>query len=225
MNLVITIFIAGLFVGLGYFLLRYQAKRRGKQHPAVLNVVLPDSNYKEENYYNSHGRELNDGVTVRTYDDDNGVRVDVPQVVLDAIEEGIAHQIRNSSAARPSWTQFRNIKDYEVYLVKPHTHNVETDPGSPALLVNYSDAAGNQLKLQSAGTCIGVGGAVLFGGTDTRYPAIVMPYEPGEEVEHLTYIRETARNESEHLAEWMNDRQMFASFAIVGDVHPHFPDE
>jgi hypothetical protein len=52
-----------------------------------------------------------------------------------------------------------------------------------------------------------------------------MPYEPGEENDHLVYIEETARNESEHLAEWSNDKTMFYSFAIVGDVHPHFPDE
>jgi membrane protein required for beta-lactamase induction len=83
-------------------------------------------------------------------------------------------------------------------------------------------------QVQSAGTCIGVDGSMFIPHkgpvTDPRYPSEVLPYEDGELPAHAQYLEESARNESEHLAEWMNNKTMFHSFAIVGDIHPHFED-
>jgi hypothetical protein len=154
--------------------------------------------------------------------------VDVPPDALAAIERGIAHQIRNSSHYNPAWPAFRKLNEYQVFLVPPTAHNVETAPGSPALLVKYQDESGNVLSIQSAGTCIGVDGAI-FGRNiglqhDGRYPSIVLPEQSAEQWKYLNYLEESARNESEHIAEWNNDKAMFYSFAITGDVHPHFPD-
>jgi hypothetical protein len=152
----------------------------------------------------------------------------IPAEALDAIDRGISHQIRNSGALHPDWKVFQNLSEYQLYLIDPMTHNVETDPGSPALIAKYLDLSSNVGQQQTAGTCIGVDGAIFIPGTgpsnDARYPSIVLPYEPGEMDKHASYFEESARNESEHIREWGNDKVMFRSFAIVGDVHPHFPD-
>jgi hypothetical protein len=83
-------------------------------------------------------------------------------------------------------------------------------------------------EVQSAGTCIGVDGAIFIPHKgpvqDPRYSSIILPEQSAENWQYLNYLEESARNESEHVAEWHNNRQMFATFAIVGDVHPHFED-
>jgi hypothetical protein len=181
------------------------------------NPAGDDCLYLETSYHPTPG-----GVTVRSC-------VDVPADALAAIDRGISHQIRNSSHYNPGWTVGRTLQEYQIFMVPQMTVNEQTDPGSPALRVKYlTQSSTVSDPVQTAGTCIGVDGAMFVPGrgpvADPRYPSIVLPEQSQENWTHLAYLEESARNESEHLAEWWNNKAMFHTFAIVGDVHPHFPD-
>jgi hypothetical protein len=169
-------------------------------------------------YADSSFRLTPGGVTVRSC-------VDVPAAALEAIDRGIQHQIRNSSHYNPSWTGVRSLSEYQVFLVPPTAHNQD---GSPALIVRYLTQSSTVGTEQSAGTCIGVDGALFVPGkgprTDGRYPSIVLPEQSAENWRYISYLEESARNESEHIAEWVNNKDMFRTFATVGDVHPHCED-
>lgn len=134
--------------------------------------------------------------------------VPVPSEALTAIDEGIALQIERSSFYNPTWVNKRHLSDYKVMFVDPMATNVETDPGSPALIVH---------GIQTAGTVVGVGGD----GCNVNF--ILIPHQAASNWTHIDYLKQTARNESEHDAEWANDPVIFRSFAISGDVHPHWP--
>jgi hypothetical protein len=209
---VIFLIVVAAIAGFIYFLLW----RKSKKKAGVL------TNSVEIPYDNLLTMQMTEGgVTVRS-------NVVVPPEALAAIDRGIQHQITNSSHYNPGWTIARTLPEYQVFLIPPHTHNVVTEPGSPALLVKYLTMAGTVGEVQTAGTCIGVDGAMFVPGkgpvSDPRHPSMVLPHQAGESWQYLSYLEESARNESEHLAEFFNDRTMFKSFAIVGDVHPHFED-
>jgi hypothetical protein len=183
---------------------------------------MPDAAHPECLYDESSFRLTPGGVTVRSC-------VDVPAEALAAIERGIAHQIRNSSHYNPDWVGARNLWEYQVFLVPQMAVNQETDPGSPALLVKYltvNSTVGG--PIQTAGTCIGVDGSIFVPGTgpigDSRFPSEILAEQSQQNWSHLAYLEEASRNESEHRAEWDNNKAMFRTFAIVGDVHPHFED-
>jgi hypothetical protein len=214
MNVVTNILIAAAIIGGIYaaatVLIHFKVKAKVKAHPLTYNVDIPDACYSEEARHVTPG-----GIVVRSY-------VAVPESDLQLIENGNTHTFRNARHYNPSWPDV-DLSTVQVFLVPPMTHNVETDPGSPALLVKFLDAAGNIVPIQSAGTCIGVSGGLL-GTVDPRYPSTVIPYEPGETDLHAFYFEESNRNEREHVEEWLFNRAMFFTYAIVGDVHPHFPD-
>jgi hypothetical protein len=185
-------------------------------------IAAPDAAHPECLYDESSFHLTPGGVTVRSC-------VPVPDEALAAIERGIAHQIRNSSHYNPNWTGARSLSEYQVFLIPEMAVNRETDPGSPALLVRYlTQNSSLSDPVQTAGTVIGVDGAMFVVGkgpvADPRYSSEVLPEQSQENWTHLAYLEESSRNESEHKAEWDNNRAMFRTYAIVGDVHPHFPD-
>jgi hypothetical protein len=161
------------------------------------------------------------GVTLRSC-------VDVPLDAQQAIDRGVAHQIRNSSHYNPGWTAVRTLPEYQFFFVPPTAHNQVNDPGSPALMVRYLTMSSTVGVIQSAGTCLGVDGTMFIPGKgpvqDPRYASPILPEQSVERWQYLNYLEESARNESEHIAEWFNNRDMFKTFAIVGDIHPHFED-
>lgn len=132
----------------------------------------------------------------------------VPDAALAAIDEGITNQLTRTEAAHPEWAAKRLLPDYRVIFIDPMATNAETEPGSPALLV---------WGIQSAGTCIGVGG-------DGVYPEyIVLPHQADSGWNYIDYLMHSAWHESEHIREWFNDQAVFNSFIGSGDIHPHFP--
>jgi hypothetical protein len=132
--------------------------------------------------------------------------VTVPQFALDEIDAGIAMQIERATAKFPDWIAGSTLKDYSVMFLGPMARNQVTDPGSPALVVN---------GVQCAGTVI---------GTEPGSRAIiVLPDQDESGWAHRDYLRESARNESEHVRLAMNDRSLFDHFQGVNDIHPIFP--
>lgn len=132
----------------------------------------------------------------------------VPDAALEAIDEGIRNQIERISAAHPEWAARANLVDYRVMFINPMAENVETDPGSPALIV---------YGIQSAGTCVGIG------GDGFTLDFIVLPHQVDTSWAHIDYLMHSAWYESEHIREWFNDTAVFNSFLGTGDIHPHFP--
>ncbi len=133
----------------------------------------------------------------------------VPDEALAAIRDGVALQIERSSAAHPDWVQGNNIEDYTILFINPMAVNVETDPGSPALIVG---------GIQCAGTCLGVGN-----DHSANRPVIVLPHQVATNWTHLEYLKQSARNESEHIRLNWCDAAMFAHYQGVNDQHPIFP--
>lgn len=132
--------------------------------------------------------------------------VEIPANVLTLIDNGIQAQL--DSTAHLNWQYARNHGDYQVMFIDPITTNTVTAPGSPALIV---------YGVQSAGTCIGI-------GNDPFSQAfIVLPHQVATNWRFEQYLSDTVRHESEHIIEWICDRDMFWSFVGAGDVHPHFP--
>lgn len=198
----------GIAIGFAvWFLQRRHAKKFEARHPLTYSVEIPPECY-------DNNQQTANGVTVRPY-------ALVSPEALQLIENGIAHTIRNT--ANQNWSQFRNLSDFQVFLVPPMTHNVETDPGSPALMVKYLDAGGNIGQVQAAGTCIGVSGSIL-GLADPRYPSIILPFEASQLPAHASYLEESARNEAEHIVMWANNKNMYFNYTGANDQHPIFPD-
>lgn len=136
--------------------------------------------------------------------------VPVPIEALDEVDAGIGEQIYRHSAKHPDWAVGRRHDEYKVYFVNPMAINVETEPGSPALIMPNGQ--------HTAGTCVGV-------GHDTsRPPAIVLPHQKPMNWQFTDYLMHSAWHESEHLREFANDPQVFWFFSQPGnDIHPHVP--
>lgn len=149
------------------------------------------------------------------YETPNGVRirstVPVPIEIRVEIEEGIAAQINRYNEVFPDWAKHTDIEDYDVLFVDP---NAETEDGKPALLVSGGVGRG---PVKTAGTVIGVQPWSIL-----PRPYIVLPHQKAHGWEYPDYLRDSVRNESEHVREWVNDKNVFYRFATVGDVHPHF---
>lgn len=215
MSSILWIIPIAIVIGLGvWYMKRRKAAERAIKADHGVSIVIPDACSDDANRYFT--RPDQKGVTVRSFGP-------VPtEQALQLIDSGIAHTLRNTE--NQNWTNFRTIEEFEVFLVPPATHNVETDPGSPAILVRQLDPNGVDVReTQAAGTCIGVEGGVL-GKTDTRYPAIVLPYEDTELPAHAVYLEESARNEAEHIVMWVNNKNMFFNYVGANDQHPIFPD-
>jgi hypothetical protein len=209
MNIAIVIAFIGAVVGVAYLLKMYKGKRRAKQNPLTYSVDIPESCY-------DNGVVMDSGLIIRPY-----IPVSVDAQLL--IEAGIAHTIRNTLGLWGIGTPFSNLAEWQVFLVPPDTHNVETDPGSPALLVKALDPSGNLYQVQAAGTCMGVDGGLL-GLQDPRTPAIILPYEESQLPAHAVYLEESARNEAEHIRMWANNKSMYFNYTGANDQHPIFED-
>jgi hypothetical protein len=209
MSWIFFVIICAAIGGFVFFLLRKKKQSVAAKHPLVYNVDIPMDQLLDAVFTPA-------GITVRS-------TVPVPAEALDAIDRGFAHTITNSRHYNPSWTEGADPAKAQVYLIPKMTTNVETDPGSPALLVRMLDSGRVIETIQAAGTNIGVPGSLLY-GDDPRYPSIVVCEQSDTNWAHLAYLEESVRNEFEHNQEWLNDKTMFYSFAIAGDVHPHFPD-
>lgn len=149
--------------------------------------------------------------------------VKVPQAQLELIDEGVAEQIRNSSAVYPNWTKCRKISDYSVLVIDPMAINRVTEPGSPAIVVK-----GNQ---QAAGSGIGLAwegsvredGTYSLPGTAIDTPYIVVPHQAAQGWRFENYWRDSIRNESEHWALAFNNWALRLHYTGANDVHPIFP--
>jgi hypothetical protein len=135
----------------------------------------------------------------------------VPPAFLQIIDASIERMIRNHRRAQPTWTKHVNIPDYAVLLIDPMTTNVETEPGSPALLVK---------GVQTAGTVIG-----YHPQANLSRPHIVAPHQDEQDWRFQSYFAHTIYNEGEHVIESQNDWGIFMHYAHAGDVHPHVGDE
>lgn len=148
--------------------------------------------------------------------------VPVPAAFLALIDEGLNNQITRHNVEHPTWDKYKNISDYAILIINPMGATVENDPGAPVLF-NHS--------YETAGTCIGVNPV----NTAKRHPSwqfwkqwqnrpwIVAPHQVDSNWSHSDFFMHTIWNESEHVREATNDREVFMSYAISGDVHPHVP--
>lgn len=139
--------------------------------------------------------------------------VKVPPQALDAIDRGILEQLDRINRAKPEWTNRQSPSQYAVLFVDPMATNVETEPGSPAILIK---------GVQSAGTVIGWNGDA---GMKRSY--IVAPHQDATQWRYLDYLKRTIWYESEHDRECNepNERQPSDEcryYQTVNDVHPHF---
>ena len=126
-------------------------------------------------------------------------------LIFKAIEYGILNQIRATTAKFPHWTKAKNLNEYLILFVEPHTFNMDS---TPALLVNG--------QYQTAGTVIGL---------NDSYPvmAIVLPHQGKADWRFLLYLLYSVWNESEHLAEIVNDMAIASIYFGGADAHPHHP--
>lgn len=138
--------------------------------------------------------------------------VPVPMQAQTAIETGILTQIQKTSAFYDGgsnggpWTQKRSLADYRVIFIDPQATNMD---GTPAVMVR---------GIRSAGTVRGVG------DDGWSEDSLILPHQADTNWRYLDYLRDAARFESEHDAEWANDKRVFYYFSQPGkDVHPHFP--
>jgi hypothetical protein len=124
--------------------------------------------------------------------------------VFRAFEYGVQNRINSTNAKFPEWTKKTALNDCVIGLIDPHKTNGD---GSPALIVS---------GFQSAGTVIGVEQFPVY-----PVQMIVLPHQADTNWKYLNYLSLAARNESEHDAEFANDRNYALSLAVSGDVHPH----
>lgn len=135
--------------------------------------------------------------------------VKLPVDAMLLVEDGIENQIERHNERFPQWRRYHLLTDYDVIFIDPMATNVETEPGSPALLVK---------GYQAAGTCIGLDGLPAV-----DRPHIVLPHQENQEWRFRDYLMRSAWHESEHVREWENDIEVYARFIGAGDVHPHIP--
>lgn len=134
--------------------------------------------------------------------------VDVPESAISAIEAGISGAIRSYRASQPSWTNKLNESDFIVAFIDPHGISQIDLPGAPILKVS---------GISSAGTVIGVGGQKFS-------PAIiVLPHQQAQNWQFLKYLKFSTWNEGEHDIEHANSIEVFMTYAVSNDVHPHTP--
>lgn len=133
--------------------------------------------------------------------------VPVPDVALNAVDNGIRNQIVRHNRKFPHWNNYRSISDYDVLFVEPTAHNVETEPGSPAILVRGTQSAGSAIGLEPRSAA--------------DRPYMVIPHQEAEGWRFINYLMRTAWNESEHVREAVNDYGVFLHYAHTGDIHPH----
>lgn len=134
----------------------------------------------------------------------------VPPDVLALIDEGLQNQITRHSARYPHWPFYKTISDYDVLLIEPMCHNVESTPGAPCIFA---------MGIQTAGTTIGTW---PYSAVDKPY--IVVPHQAGEGWQYRDYFMRSVWHESEHVREFKNSYDdVFQRYLGPNDVHPHVP--
>lgn len=146
---------------------------------------------------------------------------DVPKEFLASLDAGAQQAIDRKL---PAWDQIKSPKEMRWILVEPSTFrdtprvgqkctNLETEPGSPCLLVK---------GVQTAGTVIGVG---QFDALKLSKSLIVLPHQKAQNWRYLKYAQMSGWFEGEHFVE-CNQREGRSSghclyYQVVNDVHPH----
>ena len=132
--------------------------------------------------------------------------VAIPNEALTSIDSGLNIQI-NSAKRFYNWSKFQKASDYTIRFIEPQVTNQD---GSPAIFAR---------GIQTAGTTFGT-------GRDGSYPpTIVLPHQSATNWRYANYLIQSARNESEHVAESENDLTLFFQRANANDCHPHFPQK
>lgn len=131
-------------------------------------------------------------------------KVNVPMEALTAIDAGLQAQIQRMP---PEWSRYRFASAYSIEFLDPQATNVETEPGSPALIIS---------GIQCAGYCRNT--------KEGESPVIVLPHQQATAWRYLDYLMNSTWYEAEHVAEAVNDRNEFIRWAYPNpDVHPHRP--
>ncbi len=139
----------------------------------------------------------------------------LPQVAIDAIDDGIRTQIARTATYRPQWLAMNSVDRYSVLVIEPTAYSEFDVPGAPLIQLRGGT---------TAGTVIGVGGTKSL---DRAY--IIVPHQVGQSWRFIDFFRDAVKNESEHVNECSNpDRNnpepecdLFQGWK---DVHPHqFP--
>ncbi len=198
MEITAIIVIAAIFVAIFYFgsKLKKSIRTEDRMMSALDDLGIPKhkANFKFD-YVTPRGIKVKSTATV-------------PEKALTLIDSGIENQIVRHSARYPSWALGKEHVEYSVLFIEPMATNVETEPGSPALLVK---------GIQTAGTCIGERPASM------PLVHIVLPNQGDTDWRYEDYLMFSAWYESEHIRESMNDWDVFYEFVGAGDVHPHVP--
>jgi hypothetical protein len=136
-------------------------------------------------------------------------RPSIPARALVLIDEGISLCINRMPA---SWVECRDHSDYILKFIDPMATNVETDPGSPALLVMVQGKDGMEQ--------VQVAGYTVFGSESS----MILPHQFSSDWSFEDYLRGSVWSESEHWTEHANDMNEFDRWLyVVGDSHPHRP--
>jgi hypothetical protein len=176
---------------------------------------IPTSDIQFTKHYTTPGGSIVDSV------------VDVPPAALQALDDGVRIQIEAINRARPDWNLGRTLKEYRFAFIEPTRNgvtgqrcvNVETDPGSPCLYIK---------GIQTAGTVLGIQPFSPL----KDHPVIVLPHQGASGWSHLDYLRNSARNESEHRRECFDQIKVDGKYRKppeclqyqgANDVPPHFP--
>jgi hypothetical protein len=171
---------------------------------ALDSLGIPSSAAEFKHDYRTIG-----GVTVKSTQE-------LPQVALNAIDQGILWQIDRINHARPTWNAHNQLSQYYVLVIDPTAYSVD-DRILGAPLIQLQGGT-------TAGTVIGIGGTRSI--LDHSY--IVLPHQNGQNWRFIDYFREAVRNESEHDRECNEPNRQdpvyeCEQFQGWNDVHPHFP--
>lgn len=190
-----------------------QSKWDSEANDALNRIIgIGNENTNFQHFYTTPG-----GIKVKSV-------VPVPDNFLTAADEGTQEQIDRLSRLAPEWVNGKRLTDYTILIVVPNStytpegvpsppcQNRFTEPGSPCIYVQGT---------QAAGTIIGY---------DDRYqeldirPAIVVPHQVAQDWRFRDYFKASVHNEGEHVRSWLNKTNnptgMFYHFQGANDSHP-----
>lgn len=134
----------------------------------------------------------------------------------DAVVAGLEQTIRSATYHNPTWHNYTSSGQYKVLMIRKQATNMD---GTPALITNGVQTAGTVINVWSDGTSRG------------GEPIIVLPQpdnlEQFKDPAYLSYLKNSARHEGEHVIEYVNAIGVFITKAVEGDIHPHWtlPEE
>ena len=141
----------------------------------------------------------------------------IPADVIDnTCSAAVRHAFSNVRKHKPHWTK-GDAGSISFMFVKPAGLGSNGEP-----VIHVKDRLTGQ-SIASAGTISGY----FIERPNDEFPdrprCIVLPDQHDQNWSRLDYLYWSAYNEAEHVIEFLNDTSVFMSFAVAGDIHPHFP--